>query len=112
MYWMTEDATVVCDHQLGNVTGFSPAQSWVTVTGRSVLVESDPVGRSIAGCPNVPPLGKPCTNTMAVTAGYSNLIRIGGRRVCLDSVVGMTNGVAPVMYRVRNPAQQLVDANA
>ena len=112
MNWMTEDATVICDHQLGNITSFAPAQSWVTVAGRRVLVESDPVGRSITGCPNLPPMGKPCTNTMSVTSGYSELIRISGRRVCLDSVIGMTNGVAPVLYRVRNPAQQLVDSNA
>jgi hypothetical protein len=112
MYCMTEDATVVCDHQLGNVTGFSPAQSWVTVMERRILVEPDPVGRSIVGCPNLPPMGKPCTNTMAVTAGYSSLLRIDGQRICLDTVVGMTNGVAPVLYRVRSPAQQLVDSSA
>lgn len=111
MRWMTEDATVVCDHQLGNVTGFSPAQSWVTVMKRRVLVEPDPVGRTIKGCPNLPPMGKPCTNTMAVAKGYSRLIRIDGHRVCLDAVTGLTNGVAPVMYTVRAPAQELVDAS-
>ena len=112
MYCMTEDATVVCDHQYGNVQGFDPAQGWVTVMRRRILVEPDPVGRTIAGCPNLPPMGKPCTNTMAVASGYSALIRIDGRRVCLDTVVGMTNGVAPVLYRVRNPAQELVDSSA
>ena len=112
MRWMSEDATVVCDHQVGNVTSFDPAQGWVTVGGRKVLVQPDPVGRSISGCPNLPPMGKPCTNTLAVTAGYSTFIQIDGRAVCLDTVVGMTNGVAPVQYRVRSPAQELVDASA
>jgi len=74
--------------------------------------DPDPVGRSISGCPNLPPMGKPCTNTLAVTAGYSTFIQIDGRAVCLDTVVGMTNGVAPVQYRVRSPAQELVDASA
>ena len=112
MYWMTEDATVVCDHQLGNVTGFSPFQSWVTVAQRRVLVEPDPVGRTIKGCPNLPPMGKPCTNTLPVTAGYSSFLRIDGHRICLDAVTGLTNGVAPVMYTVRAPAQTLIDSTA
>ncbi len=111
MFWMTEDATVVCDHELGNVVSFAPAQSWVTVAQRRVLVEPDPVGRTIQGCTNLPPMGKPCTTTLPVASGYSGLIRIGGQRVCLDTVIGMTDGVAPVMYRVRSPAQQLVDAS-
>jgi hypothetical protein len=110
MRFMTEDAIVVCDHQLGNVKGFAPAQSWVTVRNRRVLVEPDPVGRSIAGCPNVPPMGKPCTTTLAVVQGYSALLTIDGRRVCLDTVRGLTDGVAPVNYTVRDPAQQLVDS--
>lgn len=112
MRWMTEDATVVCAHQPGNVRGFSPAQKWVTVERRKVLVRPDPVGRPIDGCPNVPPMGRPCLTTLAVTRGYSTLVRIDGRAVCLDTVTGMTDGVAPVPYRVRNPAQQLVDADA
>ncbi len=112
MLWMTEDARVVCDHQLGNVTAFSPAQSWVTVHGRRVLVEPDPVGRTIAGCPNVPPMGKPCTQTLAVQRGYSTFMQINGQRICLDTVRGLTNGVAPVDYSVRDPAQRLVDADA
>ena len=112
MYWMTEDATVICDHQLGNVTGFDPAQSWVRVGGRRVLVQPDPVGRSIVGCPVVPPMGKPCTRTLAVVRGYSGLVRIDGRAICLDSVTGSTDGVTPVPYHVRSPAQTLVDCAA
>ncbi len=111
MRFMTEDAIVVCDHQLGNVTGFAPAQSWVTVHNRRVLVEPDPVGRTIAGCPIVPPQGVQCTQTLAVQQGYSGLLKVDGRRICLDTVRGLTNGVAPVDYSVRDPAQQLVDSD-
>jgi len=111
MRFMTEDAIVVCDHQLGNVTGFAPAQSWVTVHNRRVLVEPDPVGRTIAGCPILPPAGVQCTQTLAVQQGYSGLLNVDGRRICLDTVRGLTNGVAPVDYSVRDPAQQLVDAD-
>lgn len=107
MYWMTEDATVVCDHQSGNVTGFDPAQSWVTVETRRVLVRSDPVGRTIAGCPGVPPIQKQCTKTIRVTGGYSRFIRVDGRQVCMSNLVGLTD--SPGMhFHCRAPAQELV----
>ncbi len=112
MRWITEDAIVVCDHQLGNVRGFAPAQDWVTVHGRCVLVERDPEGRTIVGCPVVPPQGKPCTETLPVRQGYSAYASVDDRRVCLDTVRGLTDGVAPVDYSVRDPAQRLVDADA
>ncbi len=107
MFWMTEDATVVCDHQPGNVSGFAPAQSWVTVARRRVLIRPDPVGRPIKGCPGVPPIQKQCTSTLTVTKGYSKLITIDGSPVCLDSLVGLTD--SPGMhFRCRAPAQELV----
>jgi hypothetical protein len=112
MRWMTEDATVACAHDTGTVTGFDPAQSWVTVNGRRVLVEPDPVGRTIVRCNNLPPQGVPCTATLAVEQGYSTFAQVDGRRICLDTVRGLTNGVAPVDYTVRDPAQRLVDADA
>ena len=111
MVLITEDAIVTCEHQTGVVTGFAPRQSWVTVEGRRVLTDPDTVGRSIVGCPNVPPAGKPCVTTKKVISGLSSLIRIDGAPVCLDPVTGMTDGVAPVPYRVRSPAQELVASN-
>ena len=108
MYWVTEDATMVCSHQPGNVTGFDPAQSWVTIGNRRVLIDPDPIGRSIRGCPNVPPVGvKQCLKTIGVSQGYSALIRIGGFSVCMDNLQGPVDAPAPP-YTVRNPAQQLV----
>ena len=109
---MTEDAVVVCEHQTGVVTGFAPRQSWVTVERRRVLSDPDPEGRSIVGCPNVPPAGKPCLTTKKVMAGLSAIIRINGAWVCLDPVTGLTDGVAPVPYSVRSPAQTLVASTA
>lgn len=112
MFWMTEDAVIVCAHEIGRVTGFAPAQKWLTVGGRRVLVEPDPVSRPIAGCPIVPPTGKPCTSTLPVTRGYSSFIRVDGRRLCLDAVRGKTDGVTPVDYHVQRPGQSLLDATA
>ncbi|ATG91712.1 hypothetical protein [Methylomonas koyamae] len=110
MKLLTEDATLVCAHELGLV-GIVPTQSFVTVNGRRLLVETNPEQRPIVGCPNAGPAIKPCTSTLAVKHGYSNWIRIAGKRVCLDSVTGLTDGTPPgtVLYKVRQPGQNFVE---
>ena len=110
MRWLTEDATVTCKHVLGVVKN-QPSQALVTIAGRRVLVEADPVGRSIGGCPNVGATIKPCLTTLAVQQGYSPLVKVGGRRVVLDTLSGLTDGTPPgtVKYVVRDPGQRLVD---
>jgi hypothetical protein len=110
MLWLTEDANLICAHQTGAVTGFSPSQSYVTVSNRRVLIAPDTVGRTIAACNMVPPLGKPCTKTLSVITGYSGLIRINGQAVCMDNLTGTVDAPAPP-YTVRLPGQQLVVTN-
>ncbi len=107
---LTEDAVLICNHVLGTV-GNGPTQSLVTIAGRRVLVETDPVNRPISGCPNIGATIKPCTRTLKVDSGYSDWVRIDGRRVCLDTVTGLTDGTPPgtVHYVVRDPGQQLVE---
>jgi hypothetical protein len=106
---LTEDAVLVCGHKLGRVAN-QPSQKLVTIAARRVLVEKDPEGRAIAGCPNVIPGQKPCTRTLFVREGYSALLRVDGRRVCLDTVRGHTDGTPPeaVDYSVVAPGQDLV----
>ncbi len=110
MQWLTEDALVTCDHVLGTVV-ILPGQDLVTIGQRRVLVEDDPVAKAIKRCPNLGPTIKPCQKTLDVRQGYSDFIRIAGRSVCLDTVVGMTDGTPPgtVLYRVRRPGQELVE---
>ena len=109
MLFITEDAVVVCQHELGHVQNV-PSQNWVTVAKRRVLVEIDPEGRTIKGCPNMGVGIRPCLTTLKVTSGYSNLIRIGGKRLCLDTVTGLTDGTPPglVKYKVNNAGQPFV----
>jgi len=109
MQLMTVDALVVCTHEVG-IVGIIASQSLVTIGGRRVLVETDPQGRPIAGCPNVGPGIKPCTSTLVVNQGHSSLLRVDGRRVCLETVTGLTDGTPPgtVKYKVNNPGQNLV----
>ncbi len=108
MFWLTEDAVLVCLHELGNVS-VVPTQDLVTVEGRRVLVEVDPEGKEVKGCPNVGIGIKPCQMTLTVRQGYSDLLRIEQKRVCLDTVRGLTDGTPPgtVDYKVRSPGQDL-----
>ena len=110
MKWLTEDAIIKCTHS--GVVQIVTSQSVVTIGRRRVLVENDPENRSIVGCPNYnPAIGiKPCTNTLKVQAGYSDFLRINGHRVCLDTVVGLTDGTPPgeVNYEVLSPGQEFV----
>jgi len=106
---LTEDAALTCEHILG-VVAIQPTQNLVTIEGRRVLVEKDPEARPIHNCPNIGATIKPCTLTLAVKEGYSDLIRIEGRRACLETVTGLTDGTPPGMvnYLVRDPGQQIV----
>jgi hypothetical protein len=108
MLLLTEDAQLFCKHGPGKVS-ISATQALVMVEGRKVLVEKDPEGKSISGCPSVVPF-KPCTATLVVQKGYSGFIRIQGRRICLDTVTGLTDGTPPgvVMYEVRFAGQKFV----
>jgi len=114
MFWLVEDATLVCDH--GGRIENKPSQDWVRIAERRALVENDPEGRDIHACSNVNPvIGlKPCLHTLVVKEGYSTFVRIGGHAVCLDTVTGLTDGSPPgvVNYDVVDPAQTLVDAGA
>ena len=109
MKFLTEDAVLVCAHELGRV-GLRPIQDLVTIGGRKVLVQNDPEGRTISGCPNIGITIKPCQTTLRVQVGYSDFIRVDRRPVCLDTVVGLTDGTPPgiVIYKVRTPGQEYV----
>jgi hypothetical protein len=109
MLWLTSDSTLVCSHELGRIQN-EPSQNLVTIGGVPVLVEPDPEGRRIKGCPNIGITIKPCWHTLAVKKGLSEFIRVGGKRVCLDSVSGITDGTPPgvVVYKVNDAGQDIV----
>ena len=110
MFWITEDALIVCKHQLGKVQN-APTQDLVTIATRRVLVATDPEARSISGCPNYGPTIKPCTTTLKVRHGYSTWIRILGKTLCLDTVTGYTDGTPPgvVEYVVSEAGQGWIE---
>jgi len=108
MLLLTEDAVIRCAHVKGRVK-VDASQSLVTIEQRRVLVETDPEGRRISCCPEVGAM-KPCLHTLSVREGYSELIRIEGRRACLDTLSGLTDGTPPgiVKYLVAEPGQPFV----
>jgi hypothetical protein len=106
---LTQDADLRCAHR-GKVD-IEPTQTLVTINGRLVLVEDNPENRDISMCPNYGAMIKPCKKTLKVQTGYSSLLSIEGKWVCLDTVVGLTDGTPPgtVEYKVIDPGQTLVD---
>jgi hypothetical protein len=111
MQWVTQLARVLCGHD-GRVANRA-SQPWVTVAGVPVLVDADPQGRTVSGCPNSGPTMKPCTTTLAVAVGYSEWLRVDGHRIVLSHLDGLTDGTVPgtVHYTVRDPGQDTVRAD-
>ncbi|WP_284752857.1 hypothetical protein [Arthrobacter sp. efr-133-R2A-120] len=109
---LVKEAILRCGHD-GKVENV-PSQQWVRVAGSPVLVDDDPQGREISMCPNVGLNIKPCNKTLQVIKGYSGFVRIGGKKVCLDTVEGYTDGTPPgaVKYTVRRPGQESVAAGS
>ncbi len=115
MLVVTDSALVCCAHVMGIVgivPGQSPipGQSFVFIDGRAVVVQTQPIGRPIAGCPNVGMTIKPCTAVVNVTGGWSDLVFVDGKAVCLDTLTGLTDGTPPgtVKYTVKHAGQGFV----
>ena len=107
--WLTEDAILLCAHLTGRVAN-KPSQALVTINGRRVLVSADPEARAISNCSNAAPPLKPCLATLRVEKGYSELLSIDGKKICLGNVTGKTDGTPPgtVYYHVKTAGQELV----
>jgi hypothetical protein len=110
MKFLTLEAKLVCKHVTGVVQFPIHHQNLVRIAGRPVLVEADPQVKPITGCANVGLTIKPCNLTVNIEKGYSGFIRILGRRVCLDTITGLTDGTPPgsVRYDVKDPGQDFV----
>jgi hypothetical protein len=108
---ITQDALVVCDHK--GIVQLDHRQTYVTIAQRLVLIDPDPEQRPIVRCP-IPPPSKPCLHSMNVLSGYSQFMRIDGQRVCLETIVGLTDGMpmGVVNYKVNKPGQEFVSASA
>lgn len=107
--WLVETADVRCAHHVGRAPQRA-SQRWVRVGDSPVLVDPDPVGRTVGGCPNVGVSIKPCTSLLLVRGGRSTFVRIEGKPVLRSDLTGLTDGTPPgqVRYQVLDPGQPLV----
>lgn len=107
---LTEAALITCDHATG-VVAHQASHGFVRIGGFLVLRGNDPGNKGIGGCSNIAPTIKPCTRTMAVETGRSTFVFIRDKPVCLETVVGGTDGTPPsaTKYRVRSPGQAVVN---
>jgi hypothetical protein len=116
---LTEDAVLKCDH--GGIVDLEPRQDWVRVGGRRVLIEDDPLGRKLHGCPMITPTTPACARTISVSEApsYADFVRVTTkgdrpRRICLDTTTGHTDWarIATVSYHVSAPGQLFVTVKA
>ncbi len=110
---LTMRAKLTCKHVTGLVRQDN-IQDYVHISGSALLVQGDPEFKRIDFCPNIGLNIKPCLLSLVVEKGYSSFIHISGRPVCLDILVGLTDGTVPgtVEYQVRDPGQHFVSAVA
>ena len=108
MHVLTAAAAIFCAHGPGRISAV-PRQRFALIDGVPVLTRGDTLGRSIAGCPPIPPL-KPCLVTISENEGHSNLLFIDGQPALLDTLRGITSGDPPgaVDYTARAAGQRLV----
>jgi hypothetical protein len=104
---LTEKADLRCTHLHSGRITVPASQDWVTIADVPIPVDSDPVPRPVAGC-NIFP-SSACKTTFAVLQGYSELVRIGGKRICLQSLMGPTVAVPPGTFEVVDPGQDFVE---
>ncbi len=111
MYLVTSKTVAVCSHGKG-VVNISFSQDWVTVSDKPILIEPDPVKRPIDGCPNMAVGIDPCGYALEVAKGYSALVSISDKPVCLDSLCGPTDGTpGNFTFTVRDAGQNLVECS-
>ena len=107
---LNDQAFLACLHNTTSKVANAPSQHWVTIERHSILVQPDPVHWTINNCPNIAPGQKPCTSTIQNNAGYSTFVTVDGHPICLDTIMGLTDGLPSVDYHVVTPGQDWVNA--
>lgn len=115
---VTKRSVLACSHG-GRVDTRGAPERHVRIEGDSVLCGADPIGlpigappRGIAICPTPRTnTTKPCERTVAVISGESDFVFVDGDPICLEILVGTTEGLAPapgVEYAVDDARQAFV----
>ena len=110
MLVLTKDALLLCSH--GGVVTMETRQTWVTIGGIPIVINDDPLGRTIVACPMVTPTTPPCRHTTSIDApSLSAFVSIDGRKMCLEKTCGNTDWSlgATGRYSVAKPGQDLLN---
>jgi hypothetical protein len=102
---LTTASTLSCIH--GGTVSLHSSQQKLTVDRHPVLLKTDLVGASIAGCANVGPNLTPCSSITSVITGASTALKVDRTAVITDAATGLTNAIptAPVLWQVSAAGQ-------
>lgn len=88
---LTTASRVTCGHEPSKVEKTCDAK--LKVGGHSVLLRRDIEAASITMCNTPSSSGPKCKTVLAVSAGESNKLMVGGKAVMLDTLAGKPSGV-------------------
>ncbi len=102
---LTTASSLSCTHG-GSVT-LKSSQNKLTVDHHPVLLQTDLIGASIAGCSNTGPGLTPCSSITSIIAGASTALKVDGTAVMTDAAIGLTQAYPPlpVLWRVSSAGQ-------
>lgn len=108
---LSANAVIRCSHQ-GSVI-VTPSQQKLKVDGTPVLVQSDLLSATIAGCTNTDARAGqvPCLRILSVAAGMATKLKAGGQSVVLEGATGPTSSTPPGTFSVSNAGQTKLRAS-
>ncbi|MFN7916984.1 MAG: hypothetical protein U0Q55_16695 [Vicinamibacterales bacterium] len=102
--YLNQRATLQCVHG-GTVMIIPMPMRSMHVMDSPVLTDQDLLKAFIIGCPQIGPGLKPCTKIVQIILGRSMQIDVDGETPILESLMALTDGVAPGIVRAVNNGQ-------
>lgn len=100
-FYLNHRATLQCAHG-GQVMLIPPPFRSFHPMGSPVITDFDLMNAVIVGCPQIGPGLKPCTKITAILMGRSFLFTVDGYAPLLDTLMALTDGVAPGVVTALN----------
>lgn len=101
---LTTASRLTCLHK--GLVMLTSGQHLLTVDGNPVILRTDLIGATVAGCTNPSP-GTPCSKVTSILAGASPSLSVGGAAVMTEAAFGLTDGqpALPVLWQVSSAGQ-------
>lgn len=94
--YLNHRAILQCSHG-GRVMLIPPAFRSFHIISSPVVTDMDLLQAFIVGCPQIGPGLKPCTRVTMIILGRSQQFQVNNQIPLLDSLMAMTDGVAPAV---------------